>query len=76
LEKSAAVDSAEPISKEILQRLRQHFVEASIFSTRGFCQRENFVGARFLLTREFCQHEIFVGLRILSMRVLEVEEGR
>ncbi len=43
--KSAAVDSAEPNSKGILLRLRQHLVDARFLSTCEFCRRGNFVEA-------------------------------
>jgi hypothetical protein len=42
------VDSVEPKSKEILLRLRQHFLEARILSTQELCRQEIFVDARFL----------------------------
>jgi hypothetical protein len=59
-EKSADVDSAEPNSKEILLRLRQHFVDTRFLSTQDFCRREIFVDKRILWTREFCRLENFV----------------
>jgi hypothetical protein len=47
-EKSAVVDSAEPNSKGILLHLCQHFVNANIFSTPTFCQRQYFVDTNIL----------------------------
>jgi hypothetical protein len=52
-EKSAAVDSAEPNSKDILPRLCPHFVGARFLLTQDFFKREIFVNARILLAREF-----------------------
>jgi hypothetical protein len=65
-EKSAAVDSARPNSKEILLHLRQHFVHSRILSTRVFCRREYFVDSSILSTRVFCRSENFVNTSILS----------
>jgi hypothetical protein len=78
-EKSAAVNSARPNSKEILLHLRQHFfharicrreyfVDASILSTRVFCQGENFVNASILSSPTFCQREYFVDTNIFCRR--------
>ncbi len=60
------MDSAEPNSKEILLRLRQHFVLKQDFCRRKiFFRREIFVDARFLSTRVFCRREYFVDVSIL-----------
>jgi hypothetical protein len=62
-----AVDSVEPNSKEILLRLRQHFVEARILSTQEFCRQEIFVDARFLSPPLISDAtNISVGANILS----------
>ena len=55
------MDSAKPNSKEMLPRKRQHFVNARILSTRGYCRREDFVAV------SRCQY--FVGANILSMSI-------
>jgi hypothetical protein len=47
--------------KEILLRLRQHFVDARFLSTQDFFRREIFVDARLLSTRVFCRREYFVN---------------
>jgi hypothetical protein len=54
-EKSAAVDSAEPTSKEILLRPRQLFVAPAFYR----CQ--DFVDARILSMPVFCRHQYFVN---------------
>jgi hypothetical protein len=66
------VDSAEPNSKGILLRLRQHFVDARFLSKRDFCRRNIFVGARILSTRDFCQRENFVGAGILLRPIISI----
>ncbi len=71
-EKSAAVDSSRPNSKEILLRLRQHFVHARILSTGVFCRHENFVIARILSSRVFCRRQHFVNASILSTQIFYV----
>ncbi len=53
--KSAAADSAEPNSKEILLRLCQHFADTKILSAPIFCWRLYFVGAYILLMPSFCR---------------------
>jgi hypothetical protein len=64
----SSCDSAEPNSKGILLRLRQHFVNAKILSTLRFCRRGNFVEAGIMSTWEFCQCGNFVDTGILSTR--------
>ncbi len=66
-EKSAAVDSAEPNSKWILLRLRQHFVDARFLLTQDFVGarfgwRKILVDVRFWLTPDFCRLENFSPL--------------
>jgi hypothetical protein len=63
-EKSAATDSAEPNSKEILLRLRHLFVDANSLSTPGFFRRPHFVDADILSTHIFCQRQYFVAAGI------------
>ena len=58
-EKSAAPDSAEPNSKEILLRLRQLSV----------C-RQLFIDAKILLTPIFCPRLYFVDANILSTPII------
>jgi hypothetical protein len=66
-EKSAAVDSAEPNSKEMLPRMRQHFVDTRFLSTQDFCRREYFVYVSILLMPTFCRCKYFVYANILIM---------
>jgi hypothetical protein len=68
-EKSAAADSAEPNSKEILLGLRQLFVDAKILSPPIFCQRPYFVDPSILLTPVFCWRQYFVDANILSTSI-------
>ncbi len=68
-EKSAAVDSAEPNSKEMLPCMRQHFVDARFLSTWDFCRHEYFViTSSILLTRVFCRRQHYVDANILLRR--------
>ncbi len=53
-------------SKEILPRMRQHFVEANILLTPTFCRLEYFTEAKILLTQIFCRRQHFVDMNILS----------
>ncbi len=68
-EKSAATDSAEPNSKEILLRLRQLFVDAKFLSTPGFCRRLYFVDASILSTRYFVDTNVLSTPIIFSTRI-------
>jgi hypothetical protein len=70
-EKSAAVDSAEPNSKDFLAPTprfcqRQFFVSAKILLMQVFCRCQYFVNTSILLTPRFCRHEHFVDTNILS----------
>jgi hypothetical protein len=59
-------------SKEILPRMRQHFVDANIFidtnilSMRVFCQCQHFANASILSMPIFCRRQYFVDANILS----------